>query len=117
MATFVETLPERKASKHSAIQWTPNDSGDFDPVAGVLVIDTDRARVRYAIAEFPTDFPGRGFLFAKMTDGTDEESESYSVFCGKHSPAADSCTCRGWSYKQTCKHRDAARALLANGWL
>jgi hypothetical protein len=116
-ATFTEVLPERKASKHSAMEWTPNDSGEFAPVAGVLVVHTERATVKYAVAELPSHGAGRVFGLAKLTEGTDAESEAYTVFCSKRSQDADACTCKGWSYKHTCKHRDAARALLANGWI
>ena len=117
MNTFTEVLPQRKSSKHSALNWAPNESGDFTPVAGVLTVHTDRATVKYAVAEHPCDLPGRGFVLAKMTDGTDPESESYSVFCGRSPFVGDNCCCKGWTYKHTCKHVDAVRALLANGWL
>jgi hypothetical protein len=116
MPTFTEILPERKSSKHSALNWTPAGD-DFGPLAGVLTVHTDRATVKYAVAEFPTPWPGRAFHLAKVTAGTDPESESYSVFCSHHGPAGDSCDCRGFTFKATCKHRDAARALLANGWI
>ena len=86
-------------------------------LAGVLRIDTNRATAKYAVAEFPTPWPGRAFHLAKVTDGTDPAGESYAVFCSHHGPAGDSCDCKGFTYKGTCKHRDACRALLANGWL
>jgi hypothetical protein len=117
MTTFTEVLPERKASKHSAINWTPAEGNDFAPLAGVLVIHTDRASVTYGVAEFPTDFAGRGCTLAKVTTGTDPESESYSVFCGRSPFTGDQCCCKGFTYNRTCKHVDAVRALLANGWL
>lgn len=113
MATLTEVLPARKSSKHSAVRWEPI-AGDAH-AAGVLVIDTDRASVTYHVAEFPTDWAGRGFLFAKVTTGTDPQSESYSVFCGNH--GAKLCECRGFERFRHCKHTDAAEALIANGWL
>ena len=115
MSTFTEVLPERKASKRSAVNWTPA-AGGF-PVAGELVVHTDRASVAYAVTEFPTDWPGRGFRLAKLTTGTDPQGESYSVFCARSEPRADVCDCKGFTYKATCKHCDGVRALVAIGWL
>lgn len=119
METMTEILPVRKASKKSAMQWTPATEAQSEnsTFAGVLVIHTDRASVTYAVSEFPCDWPGRGFHLAKQTSGTDPESESYSVFCAKSGPAGDQCECRGWVFKGTCKHRDAMRAILANEWV
>lgn len=116
MTSFTEVLPVRKSSKHSAIEWRPT-GGDFDAVAGVLTVHTDRASVAYTVTEFPTDWRGRGLHLRKLTTGTDPTSESYSVFCAASGPAADVCDCKGFTYKATCKHVDAVRALVANGWL
>ncbi len=113
MPTFIEALPERLSSKHGAIKWTPSTSTPGGP----LTIDTDRARVEYIVAEFATDWAGRAFHLVKLTDGTDPESESYAVFCSASHPANDSCDCKGFTFKHTCKHIDAARALLENSWL
>ncbi len=117
MTTFTEILPERKASKRSAIDWRPNPDGAFDRVAGVLTVHTDRASAAYVVAEFPTDWPGRGLLLRKLTAGTDPTAESYSVFCSARGPAADQCECRGFAFAGHCKHADAVRALVANGWV
>lgn len=114
MQTFTELLPARKSSKKSAIRWTPV-AGDTQ-VAGVLVVDTDLASAAYTVSEFVTGWAGRGFLFAKLMPGTDKTEESYSVFCAPREEQ-DRCECKGWTFKGTCKHRDSARALLANGWL
>ncbi|QJW93116.1 hypothetical protein [Frigoriglobus tundricola] len=114
-ATFTGVLPARKSSKHSAIQWRPVT--DDTHVAGVLTIHTDRASVAYTVSEFPTDWPGRGFLLAKETAGTEPESERYSVFCAAAGPWGDTCDCKGFTYKATCKHVDAVRALVGNAWL
>ena len=115
MATYTEVLPERKASKRSAINWRPVTGDGF--AAGVLTVHTDRASVAYAVSEFSTGWPGRGITFKKLTEGTYATAESYSVFCATAGPAADTCDCKGFTYKATCKHLDSARALLANGWL
>lgn len=115
MTTFFEALPERKSSKHGAIQWVPAEVGS--PVAGQLLIDTKRARVVYSVAEFPTDWAGRAFHLVKVTEGTDAESESYCVFCGSGPQPGDQCDCKGWTYSKTCKHVDACRALIENQWL
>ena len=115
MTTFTEVLPARKSSKKSAINWRPVTDDGF--TVGVLTIHTDRASVAYTVSEFSTGWAGRGLTFKKLTTGTDAESESYSVFCATDRPAADTCCCKGFTFKGTCKHADSARALLANGWL
>ena len=115
MEVYTEVLPARKSSKKSAINWRPVAGDTF--LAGVLTIHTDRASVAYTVSEFSTGWAGRGFTFAKLTEGTDAEAESYSVFCATERPAADTCDCKGFSYKATCKHIDSARAMLANRWL
>lgn len=117
MAVYTELLPERKASRRSGIRWTPATDNDFSPVAGFLLIDTDRARVSYTVAEFPCQFPGRAFHLAKVGEGTDPTEPSYAVFCSHHGPAGDSCDCKGHTRFGHCKHGDALRALLANGWI
>lgn len=116
MNTLTEILPVRKASRHSAIQWRPTP-GDFEPVAGVLTIHTDRASVAYKITEFSTGWTGRGFTLTKLTEGTDSETESYSVYCNPARPAAASCCCKGHERWDSCKHADSVVALIANGWL
>ena len=115
MTTLYETLPERKSSKNSAIQWTPAEPGAA--VAGRLTIDTQRARVVFAVKEFDTPWEGRAFRLVKLTEGTDDSAESYSVFCGSGEVAGDQCDCKGFTYKHTCKHVDACRSILANRWL
>jgi hypothetical protein len=112
MTTYVEILPERKSSKRTAINWVPS-AGDT-PVAGVLTVHADRGSATYVVSEFPTDWAGRGFTFAKVAGGTGPE-ESYSVFCGDH--GAKLCECRGFERFRYCRHTDAAEALIANGWL
>jgi hypothetical protein len=116
MAVYTDRLPERKASKRSAITWEPFDA-DAGPAAGQLLIDTDRSRTAYLVSEFPTGWPGRGFHFKKLTAGTDPESESYSVFCSARGPAGDTCECKGFTFKGHCKHADAIRAMVGNGWI
>jgi hypothetical protein len=126
MTTFYEALPERKSSKHGAIQWVPAEPGAA--VAGRLTIDTKRARVVYTVAEFETPWEGRAFRLVKLTCpdaasapqsclGTDDSAEAYSVFCGSGEFAGDQCDCKGFIYKHTCKHVDSCRALMENSWL
>src|SRR5262245_52861189 len=111
MPAFVEALPARKSSKHSGIKWEPTG-----PAAGVLTIDTDRARVVYAVAEFATDWAGRAFHLAKLTSGTDREAEAYDVFVCD-SGRDHRCDCRGFTRFGHCKHLDACLTLIENRWL
>ena len=116
MTTFTEVLPVRKASQHSALNWTPV-SDDFSPVAGVLVLHTDTATSGYTVTEFPTGWTGRGFTLRKLPQGSDPTEEAYSVFCNPARPLAASCTCKGHQRFDHCKHADAVASLIENGWL
>lgn len=112
MPTFLEKLPPRKASPNSAVEWTPGTL----PGSGLLRIGTKRATVEYLVAEFAAD-GGRGFRLVKCAEGTDREAEGYDVFaCGK-SAAGDKCECKGFLFVGHCKHADAIRAVIVNGWL
>lgn len=111
MTTFSEVLPATRGSEHNAIRFTPSETV---PHAGLLTIDTARARVEYLLAEFPAD-GGRAFRLEKITAGTDAESEIYDVFCGRPG-LGDLCTCKGFAYGRgkPCKHLLAVAALLDN---
>jgi hypothetical protein len=112
MSTFIEKLIPRKASKHSGIQWVPEDRK--------LVISTDRSRTIYTLSEFAAD-EGRGFHLEKRTPGTDATEEAYSCFlptCGGH----PTCECKGFVSTSSsgaghCKHLDSIAALIENRWL
>jgi hypothetical protein len=112
MPTFTEILPVAKSSKHSTIHWTPGDTR----TGGLLVIDTDRTRVIYTVTEFETDWSGVGLHFEKASLGTDREETGYDVFCSRNGQDR-SCSCKGFTRWNTCKHVDSALALIANGWL
>lgn len=116
MPIYTEVLPERKASKKSAIRWEPIECPECPQTAGVLSIDTDHASARYVVSEFPTGWDGRGFLLAKLTGGTDTTRESYSCFVARNGQD-EQCECKGFTRHGTCKHVDAVRALIGNGWL
>lgn len=109
--TCIDVLPA--AAGTVGLTWEPA-GGDYGPLAGVLTLDARRSRGVYAVAEFPTGWDGRGFTL-KKADG----SESYSVFCSKHGPEADSCECASATYRPgaPCKHLAAVRAMISNGWL
>jgi SWIM zinc finger len=115
-ATFTETLPATRSSKHSALNWTP--ATDDGPPAGLLAIHTDRASATYEVTEFPTGWDGRGFHLAKLAGGTDAEGESYDVFCARNGQDRQ-CSCKGFAFGRgkNCKHIEALLALIANGWL
>lgn len=111
MPTFFEKLTPRKSSPNSAIQWTPSE---VVPGGGLLVIGTKRNLCEYLLVPLPTD-AGRAFKLAKVTSGTDPESEAYDVRCGRF--GSPRCECKGFTFVGNCKHSDAVAALLENGWL
>ena len=110
---FTEILPERKSSKKIAINWTPARGDEALPLAGALTIHPDRVSVKYAVTECAAP-RSRGFALVKVTEGADPESELYNVRCGTAPFVGDECDCKGFTYKRTCKHVDACRALIAN---
>ena len=59
----------------------------------------------YWVGPLPSDF-GKGFRFEKPAPDTDV----YDVLL---EPTGDSCTCKGHTYGDFCKHADCARALVA----
>ena len=63
----------------------------------------------YWVGPLPSDF-GKGFRFEKPAPDTDV----YDVLL---EPTGDSCTCKGHTYRDRCKHADAVRFLLARGTL
>jgi hypothetical protein len=112
MATFIEALPATKSSTTNTIRFTPSATA----MGGLLTIDTKRSRAEYLLAEFHAT-NGRAFHFAKLTSGTDPESESYTVLCVKPGHGYDSCECRGFHRHGHCKHVEAVKAILENGWM
>jgi hypothetical protein len=63
----------------------------------------------YGVEEFPAN-GGRGFYVRKPF-----AEEPYTVFIGR---VVASCTCPGGCYgKRACRHEEAIRAAIANGWL
>jgi hypothetical protein len=126
-ATFIESLPATKSSKHNGIEWTPTE----DRGCGRLVIDLGQGRgggkrssVVYAVAEFATAWDGRAFHFTKLTEGTDKTSSAEDVFVGRNGQDRN-CSCAGFGYgrgkdkegRTTCKHIEAVLALLENRWV
>lgn len=112
---FTELLPPTKSSRHNGILYTP-DPGHA--ARGTLVVHTARASVTYLVTEFPTPWDGRAFHLAKVTPGTDPESDAEDVFVGRNG-ADRQCSCKGFAYGKgrSCKHLHAAMALIENGWV
>lgn len=116
----VDVLPERNGERMALTWYAAAD--DHGPQAGFVKIEGKRDSTVYCVTEFPASW-GRGFFLSKFVSqpgtraGTDKDAESYSVLCSKDGPEKDSCECRGASRWGHCKHRDAIRSLLANGWL
>lgn len=106
-----ELLPSRKSYKPGAcFRW--------HTASRILTTTTDlKTEQRYWLTEYPVDdVDSRDFVLQKLDDGTDPESDSYTVFLAD-AQGFDSCDCRGQLRWGHCKHVDAVRAILANGWL
>lgn len=112
-ATMTEVLPATKSSDHNALSWTAGERKG----TGSLTVHTARASCCYTVTEFDTDW-GRGFHLAKLTPGSDAESEAYDVLVCRD-PRQSRCDCKGFTYGRgkPCKHVAAALALIANGWV
>lgn len=116
MPTFIEKLWDTASSKGNGIEWTPDAEG---VAAGLLTIDMGkRSSVAYRFCEFATTWDGRAFRFAKVTAGTDPESDTYSVFVAR-SGRGHVCDCKGFAFGRgrNCKHVEAVLALLENRWV
>jgi hypothetical protein len=108
----VEVLPEQ-ASQKSEMTWVP-----VAPAVGVLRIDTTRTSVTYRVEELPAP-DGRAFRFSKTDKAAgDPEGDDYTPFVGRVT-RLDTCDCRGFIFGRgkPCKHVNAARALILNGWV
>ena len=111
MTTFTATLPATNASPVNAVGFDQTGPG-----RGTAIVDQKRAIGEYAITEFRAD-GGRGFRFAKLEGGTDKPATGYTVFlAADQSWEFDSCECKGSLRHGRCKHVEAARAILENGW-
>lgn len=109
-ATFTEVLPASKAHAHRAVRYTPAGKG-----RGELTVTDTRTHTVYSCVEIATGpgFPGRAVVLTKRC------GERYAVRVGTH-PRDVSCDCAGFVYgrgMRLCKHVEALRGLLANGWL
>ena len=117
---FIDILPARNGKRFS-IEWFPH-SDDYTPLAGYVVIYDAKSRTAYAVTEYPVTW-GRGFQVTKVGGkGTDAAKESYGVECSKakadeRGEYDDRCECKGWMRWGHCKHADAVRSLILNGWI
>ncbi|WP_439627610.1 SWIM zinc finger family protein [Gemmata sp.] len=115
MQVYTELLPPTKSAPRSGIRWTP-----VGPGTGLLIIEKPRVMATYAVREFQTPWPGRAFRFDCRGGQTDAEgaADGYDVFV-PHRGTEWRCDCKGFSYGKgrPCKHVEAVRAILANGWM
>lgn len=88
---------------HAARRWTFIATADARPGCGVLTIVQGKTEVdSYAV-----EVEGGKVLFCKLADG-----DIYGV--DLHAGRPVRCNCKGYSFKRTCKHVDAAREMLAD---
>lgn len=113
-ATFSQPLPATRSEPAPALNFLP--AGGDGPLAGTLSIVGKRGTVRYAVAEFPTGWDGRGFVLAKVDGGGDKTEERYSCFVARNGQDRQ-CECKGFYYAGHCKHLDAVAALIRSGQL
>jgi len=113
--TFIELLPPTKTAPKSGIRWTPGASGK-----GLLSIEAPRKCACYAVCEFPTTWAGRAFHFECFGGQSDRDSltEGYDVFFARN-PRETRCDCKGFAFGKgkPCKHIEAVRAIIENGWM
>lgn len=111
MSTFTELLPATKSEQHAAFTWEPATDNAASPVAGVITISGKRSWCRYRLEEFPADC-GRGFMFLKLADGTDETESHYS--CLLAADGQHACECKGFIRHGHCKHIASLIELATN---
>ena len=115
----IEKLPPSKTDPHRSITW--RHSGTV-PNAGLLKISTKKGAVEYLVVEMVGAPPARLFLLAKTTDSPDlgdPDEHSYCV-AYTHATGEGACQCKGAFYgkgARTCKHIEAVKAILDNGWM
>lgn len=126
---FTATLPARKSSKNTQARFLPAMDNDFSRVAGVLFIETDRSEeVGYVVEETPADADEAGafnlrLFYLRKVGGTGTDATE-SLYCVRTRPElispdfpASACSCKGFHFKQTCKHVDAIETLVKAGQL
>lgn len=99
MPTFTDLLPASKSNPHRVMKYTPACKG-----VGLLELTDARTHVRYALTVQP-------FGGVRLTKSVGDEN---------YVTTATGCECRGFVFSKTgqpCKHIEAVRTLLANGWL
>lgn len=78
-------------------------------ITTIEIID-GKKRFLYFLSEFESDqkeFPGRAFILDKQYG-----SESYRCLIAQ-APNPNRCDCKGFLYRQYCKHVDAIQNLLS----
>lgn len=99
------------AKNARSLRWFPAGS-EFDPTAGTVEITAGKTVDSYQVAEFPSGWDGRAFVFAK----TAGDGKVYDVFVGRNGQDRR-CNCRGFVVFSHCKHEAAARKLIEIGQL
>lgn len=100
---------------------------EYRPWSRLAIVDEPRRTLKYAVAELPTDVPGRAFRVTKQTAG------SVPRCCLVAADGNHLCDCEGfesdarrraderagsrYSEAQPCIHLDIAVALVENRWL
>ena len=83
---------------------------------GILTLDTKRNACEYAVVEMETPWAGRGFILAKIDQGTDDETTGYECFVASDR-LASTCECRGFLRHGHCKHLAALNVAIENHWI
>jgi hypothetical protein len=84
----------------------------LSPDGTEVFIGKGRAEQIYALAEFPTPWPGRAFTLTKA------DGEVYSVFLSLDLNAEPHrCDCAGHTFTGRCRHLDSLLALMDDGQL
>lgn len=76
--------------------------------AGVFAIIDTKQIALYEFVEIPCQIGGRGFSLRRLGRDT-----VYDLRVG--APADTSCECKGFIYRDTCRHLLALRALIEQG--
>lgn len=113
MVTLSEVIPGCKTSPNRSITWTAHPIEAGCACEGTVTIRCSRMVSVYDVTEFLTKWSGRAFQLVKAGG-----EEAYNVFVARDGRNHE-CDCAGFAYGRgkPCRHIEAMKAVIKNGWM